>query len=77
MWHRDPNPACKLARLPKSRLDFWLPKLERNVERDKRNHELLRAAGWKPVVIWECEAINPDRLAAAVFDIQKMPRVDR
>lgn len=32
-WHRHPDPECKLARLPKSRLDFWLPKLERNRER--------------------------------------------
>ena len=36
-WHRHPDPACKLARLPKSRTDFWLPKLEGNRARDIEN----------------------------------------
>jgi DNA mismatch endonuclease (patch repair protein) len=35
-WHRHAEPACKLARMPKSRLDFWKPKLERNRLRDER-----------------------------------------
>jgi DNA mismatch endonuclease (patch repair protein) len=77
MWHRDPDPACKLARLPKSRLDFWIPKLERNVERDARNQELLRAAGWKPIVIWECETLDPGRLASAIEAVRGTPRLRR
>src|SRR5690554_1365672 len=36
-WHRHDDPACKLARLPKTRLDFWGPKLRANAERDKTN----------------------------------------
>ncbi|MCG2645720.1 MULTISPECIES: very short patch repair endonuclease [Bradyrhizobium] len=35
-WHRHPDPDCKLARLPKSRLEFWIPKLEGNRARDER-----------------------------------------
>ena len=35
-WHRHPDPECKLARLPKSRLDFRNPKLEGNRRRDER-----------------------------------------
>ncbi|MFT4253822.1 MAG: DNA mismatch endonuclease Vsr [Caulobacter sp.] len=54
-WHRHPDSACKLARLPKSRLDFWLPKLERNRDRDVENQENLRRLGWSVLVIWECE----------------------
>lgn len=54
-WHRHPDPSCKLARLPKSRLDFWRRKLEANRERDLRNEKSLRALGWKTLVIWECE----------------------
>ncbi|MDF2812050.1 MAG: mismatch endonuclease Vsr [Microvirga sp.] len=54
-WHRHPDSACKLARLPKSRLDFWLPKLERNRTRDLENQEKLRLLGWDVLVIWECE----------------------
>jgi DNA mismatch endonuclease (patch repair protein) len=36
-WHRHGDSACKLARLPKSRLDFWLPNLEHNKNRDVLN----------------------------------------
>ena len=54
-WHRHPDPSCKLARLPKSRLDFWLPKLERNAERDSENIRKLKSMGWDVLVIWECQ----------------------
>jgi DNA mismatch endonuclease (patch repair protein) len=54
-WHRHPDPECKLARLPKSRLDFWLPKLEGNRRRDEANQAALLALGWRFLVIWECE----------------------
>lgn len=52
-WHR--HSGCTLARLPKSRMDFWLPKLTSNHERDRRNAAKLRKAGWKVCVVWECE----------------------
>src|SRR5579859_7127653 len=52
-WHR--HNRCALARLPKSRLDFWLPKLEGNRVRDRRNRRLLTKQGWKVLTIWECE----------------------
>ncbi|MBB3963684.1 very short patch repair endonuclease [Rhizobium metallidurans] len=54
-WHRHDDPECRLARLPKTRLDFWVPKLTANAERDVRNQEALRTAGWKVLVVWECE----------------------
>ena len=54
-WHRHPDPACKLARLPKSRLDFWLPKLEGNRRRDEENQSALLSLGWSYMVVWECE----------------------
>jgi len=54
-WHRHPDPACKRARLPKSRRDFWLPKLEGNRARDLKKQEELKAIGWEYLVIWECE----------------------
>jgi DNA mismatch endonuclease (patch repair protein) len=54
-WHRHNDSACKLARLPKSRLDFWLPKLEANRQRDEKNQARLAALGWKSLIIWECQ----------------------
>jgi DNA mismatch endonuclease (patch repair protein) len=61
-WHRHRAKGCRLGRLPKSRIDFWLPKLEGNRQRDIRNARKLRDAGWKVLQIWECELTNPDRL---------------
>lgn len=52
-WHR--HQGCKYAYTPKSRLDFWGPKFEGNVMRDKNNLSLLRKTGWLPIVVWECE----------------------
>jgi DNA mismatch endonuclease (patch repair protein) len=57
-WHRHAEPSCKLARLPKSRLEFWLPKLERNRQRDMTNEHKLAALGWGYLTIWECELKN-------------------
>jgi DNA mismatch endonuclease (patch repair protein) len=61
-WHRHPSPTCSLARLPKSRLDFWEAKLEQNRKRDTFAIRRLRGAGWKILVIWECQ-IKKGRLA--------------
>jgi DNA mismatch endonuclease (patch repair protein) len=63
-WHRHAN--CALARLPKSRLDFWLPKLEGNKKRDERNKRTLRGKGWKVLMIWECQLKGAERLTARI-----------
>lgn len=52
-WHRHGN--CKLARMPKSRLDFWQPKLEANLARDLENQKKLSNLGWRFMIVWECE----------------------
>lgn len=59
-WHR--HSGCKLARLPKSRLDFWEPKLEKNKERDQRDIATLRQSGWEVLVVWECQLKDHQRL---------------
>lgn len=64
-WHMHDEPACWRSRLPKSRLDFWRPKLVGNTERDKRDQRTLREAGWDVLVVWECECA-PDRRADLV-----------
>ena len=52
-WHQ--HKACREGRMPGSRRDYWVPKLQRNVERDAHNSELLKAKGWSVLTIWECE----------------------
>jgi DNA mismatch endonuclease, patch repair protein len=59
-WHR--HDGCALARMPKSRLDFWRPKLEANKERDERNKQKLAGEGWQVLTIWECEIKDAEQL---------------
>jgi len=51
-WHHH---GCSRSSLPKSNQDYWIPKIQRNVERDRQNIKALEDAGWKVIVIWECE----------------------
>lgn len=59
-WHR--HEGCRLARLPKSRLEFWGEKLEGNKRRDMRNQEALVEIGWSVLVVWECEVADEKAL---------------
>ncbi len=47
--------------MPKSRLEFWEPKLNANRLRDKRNQVELEGLGWKILVVWECELGDKER----------------
>ena len=51
-WHRCPH--CNLP-TPKRNQEYWVPKFERNVERDKNEQEDLIRLGWTVEVVWECE----------------------
>ncbi len=59
--------------MPKSRLEFWQPKLAGNVARDARIEAELRAMGWGVIVIWECETASGVRLERLVNDLRKRP----
>lgn len=68
-WHRHEN--CALARLPKSRRDFWGPKVEGKKQRDIRNQEQLRQMKWRYLVVWECElrdTVNPKKRMRAFLE---------
>ena len=65
-WHRHSAKSCKLARLPKSRLDFWAPKLAKNRNRDRRVKSELRNSGWEVLTIWECQLKNLGSLSRRV-----------
>lgn len=57
-WHR--HAGCRNTRWPKSRLDFWRPKLEANKRRDVRHTRQLTRQGWGYLIIWECEVMDDD-----------------
>ncbi len=51
-WHRCPH--CELS-MPKTNVEYWVVKFEKNVERDRRTMEALQEKGWNVFVIWECQ----------------------
>jgi len=53
-WHACP----RHGRVPKSRKDFWVPKLATNKERDRAVSRALRAAGWRVLRIWEHDLVR-------------------
>lgn len=60
-WHGH---GCHIGQLPKSRLDYWKPKIEANAERDRRKQAALAADGWRVAVVWQCELADMDALTA-------------
>lgn len=68
-WHGHEN--CKYFSIPKTRIEFWTNKIQRNVERDKESKEKLQRLGWDVVVIWECQLTPKKRKATlnALLDV--------
>lgn len=65
-WHGHELEACLDGRVPKSNIDYWGPKLIRNRKRDADQISMLKSAGWRVLVIWECETRNEPRLEARI-----------
>lgn len=63
-WHGCPDHQ----RIPKRNRDYWVPKLEANVARDRRADVALAEAGWEVIRIWEHEQLDTavERVANAV-----------
>ena len=61
-WHR--HSGCDQTTMPKSNVDVWRKKFLNNVARDARTTKAIRALGWQPVIVWQCELRNEQRLAA-------------
>jgi len=59
-WHR--HQGCRFAYETKSRVSFWKQKFADTVKRDERNVALLKSAGWKVGVVWECETKSEKKL---------------
>lgn len=63
-WHQCPEHWVA----PKRNREYWLPKINRNVERDRETDRAMHQAGWRPLRVWEHE--NPievvERVEAAL-----------
>ena len=70
-WHKH---DCPRFVWPSSNQEYWIPKIQRNVERDKKNVADLQALGWNVVIVWECElkkAVREERLKTLVDSIRQ------
>jgi DNA mismatch endonuclease (patch repair protein) len=65
-WHQHNEPACKISRLPRSNTEYWIPKLKKNIERDKHHYQQLTQLEWKVLIVWECETKDINKLAEKI-----------
>jgi DNA mismatch endonuclease (patch repair protein) len=52
-WHG--HTCARGARVPKTNTSYWVAKVARNRERDAQTLKRLKTAGWRVLVVWECE----------------------
>jgi DNA mismatch endonuclease (patch repair protein) len=57
-WHG--HQGCKFFVVPKTRTDWWLNKINGNVENDKKAFKALDELGWKVIEVWECDLKGKD-----------------
>jgi len=72
-WHR--HPGCRATRTPKSHIEFWERKFTDNVERDVRAQTALENAGWRVIVVWECETKSAGSLRCFASLVKALPVV--
>lgn len=59
-WHQ--HKGCRAGRVPGSNQAYWEPKLQRNMDRDRAAQAALVEAGWRVLVIWDCETKDQQQL---------------
>jgi len=64
-WHGH---ECRLFKLPKTRTDFWVQKIEANRARDLRSENALKKSGWRVTQVWECQIKAKARASAAAIE---------
>ncbi len=65
-WHH--HTGCKRATTPKSNVEFWTSKFQTNRIRDASAIRLLRAKGFKVIVVWECQATQHSRRLRQILE---------
>jgi DNA mismatch endonuclease (patch repair protein) len=59
-WHGH---GCQKGQAPKSRLNYWGPKLKANIDRDAAQFAALQSLGWSVLTVWQCETTDPEKLS--------------
>lgn len=69
LWHG--HFFCARYRMPKSNPEYWRVKIRTNKRRDKAKARELERAGWKTIIVWECEVSNQRLLGARLWPLRK------
>ncbi|WP_312703696.1 very short patch repair endonuclease [Stutzerimonas nitrititolerans] len=69
-WHG--HTGCRYGQLPKTRLEYWQDKIERNKKRDEENIYSLETNGWQVLTIWQCELRNIEHLREKLINFMEM-----
>jgi DNA mismatch endonuclease (patch repair protein) len=71
-WHGH---GCAKGQPPKSRQEYWVPKIETNRQRDRQSEDRLRQLGWNVLTVWQCETRDAgtiaERMRSAIFGVTK------
>ena len=76
-WHQ--HATCREGRLPRTRLEYWKPKLAGNIARGETAINDLQEAGWTVQVVWECELIGneiPEKIKLFLGPASNMVAID-
>lgn len=73
-WHGH---GCSKGKLPKSRLDYWKPKIESNIARDAVKSQALQDDGWSVMVLWQCELSGETDWQQGLREFLGPPKYDR
>lgn len=76
-WHK--HEGCRYFVWPRSNPEFWKEKIEGTVERDQKKTAELMSAGWRVLVIWECElksAVKEEKLQRLCDEIRSISTVE-
>jgi len=68
-WHGH---SCRDGHIPKSRQEYWKPKLKKNKDRDLKNEKKLKELGWNLIVLWECNCRTDDMIKKEVSRIVRI-----
>lgn len=68
-WHG--HGGCKYFVVPKTRTEWWMNKINGNVENDKRVKEALKDGGWKIITLWEC-SLKPTTIHTTLTNLPKI-----
>ena len=68
-WHG--HKKCKYFVIPKTRTEWWLNKITRNICNDKKSLTLLRKCGWKVLIVWECQ-LKPNKMKQTLEKLELM-----